>query len=332
MDGSRKAIVAAFLANLGIAIAKLVGFLVTGAASMLAEAIHSLADTANEGLLFLGDVRSKKKPDLAHPFGYGGERYFWPFIVALVLFTGGGLFALFEGLEKLVTRHELESLPWAVGILIVAMVLEAASLRTAVHESRPYKGDDSWLGFVLHSRRAELTVVLLEDTGALIGLVFALAGVVLAGMTGDSRYDALGSLGIGILLVVIAGTLAVKMKSLLIGEGATRAQDDTIRQAFARAPAVRRLARLRTLQLSPDELLVAADIECEPDLSTHDLADAIDDIEVEIRTAIPEATIVYIEPDEVHALPGTPASGRRLRSPAGGAPPGVHAVPVEPGP
>jgi cation diffusion facilitator family transporter len=314
MDGSRKAIAAAFLANLGIALAKLVGFAVTGAASMLAEAIHSLADTANEGLLFLGDVRSKKEPDLAHPFGYGGERYFWPFVVALVLFTGGGLFALVEGIRKVTSRHELESLPWAVGILVVAIVLEALSLRTAVHESRPFKHNESWLGFVLHSRRAELTVVLLEDTGALIGLVFALSGVVLAGATGDSRYDALGSLGIGILLVVIAGTLAVKMKSLLIGEGATGAQVEVIRRAFDRNAAVRRLARLRTLQLSPDELLVAADIECDPDLSTHDLADAIDDIELEIRTQVPEATIVYIEPDEVHEPIERLTAGRRVRA------------------
>jgi hypothetical protein len=156
MDGSRRAIAAAFLANLGIALAKLVGFVVTGAASMLAEAIHSLADTANEGLLFLGDVRSHKEADEAHPFGFGRERYFWPFVVALVLFTGGGLFALLEGIEKVLSRHELESLPWAVGILLVAMVLEALSLRTAVHESRSHKGDESWLGFVLHSRRAEV--------------------------------------------------------------------------------------------------------------------------------------------------------------------------------
>lgn len=307
MDGSRKAIAAAFLANLGIALAKFVGFAVTGAASLLAEAIHSLADTANEGLLFHGDVRSRREADEAHPFGFGRERYFWPFVVSLVLFTGGGLFALLEGIEKLLERHELESLPWAVGILLVAMVLEALSLRTAVHESRPHKGDESWLGFVLHSRRAELTVVLLEDTGALIGLVFALAGVVLAGATGDSRYDALGSLGIGILLVVIAWTLAVKMKSLLIGEGATASQDAAIRAAFDRAQAVRRLARLRTLQLSPDELLVAADIECDPDLSTHDLADAIATIEAEIRAQVPEASIVYIEPDEAHDAAGRPA-------------------------
>ena len=307
-DGSRRAIAAAFLANLGIALAKLVGFLVTGAASLLAEAIHSAADTVNEGLLFLGDVRSHKAPDEAHPFGFGRERYFWPFIVALVLFAGGGLFALAEAVEKLVTPHDLESLPWAVGILLVAVVLEGWSLRTAVRESRRAKGGQSWLGFVLHSKRAELTVVLLEDTGALVGLGFALAGVTLAAATGNSRFDALGSLGIGVLLVVIAGTLAVKMKSLLIGEGADRAQVAAVRQAIEGAEHVRRLARLRTLQLSPDELLVAADVEMDPTVPAAEVARTIDVIEADIRGRVPEATMVYIEPD---AGRGAPVLGPR---------------------
>jgi cation diffusion facilitator family transporter len=297
VDGSRRAIAAAFLANLGIALAKLVGFLVTGAASLLAEAIHSAADTVNEGLLFLGDVRSRKAADEAHPFGFGRERYFWPFVVALVLFTGGGLFALGEAIEKLLTPHELESLPWAVGILVVAVVLEGWSLRTAVRESRRAKGVESWLGFVLHSKRAELTVVLLEDTGALIGLGFALAGVTLAAVTGNPRFDALGSLGIGLLLVVIAGTLAVKMKSLLIGEGADRAQVAAVRGAIEGAEHVRRLVRLRTLQLSPDELLVAADVEMAPTVPAAEVARVIDAVEAEIRALVPEATMVYIEPD-----------------------------------
>jgi cation diffusion facilitator family transporter len=313
-DGSRRAIAAAFLANLGIALAKLVGFLVTGAASLLAEAIHSAADTVNEGLLFLGDVRSRRAPDEAHPFGFGRERYFWPFIVALVLFAGGGLFALVEAVEKLISPHDLESLPWAVGILVVALALEAWSLRTAVHESRAVKGDESWRGFVLHSKRAELTVVLLEDTGALIGLGFALAGVALAAATGNSRFDALGSLGIGVLLVVIAGTLAVKMKSLLIGEGADRAQVAAIRRVVEGAEHVRRLARLRTLQLSPDELLVAADVEMEATLPAAEVARTIDEIEAAIRAQVPEATVVYIEPDlGEHG----PLSGRPERAGAG---------------
>ena len=297
MEGSRRAIVAAFLANLGIALAKLVGFLVTGAASLAAEAIHSFADTANQGLLFLGEERAKRAPDDSHPFGYGRERYFWAFVVALVLFTGGGLFALFEAEEKLRHPHELESLGWAVGILLVAMVLEGLSLRTAVRESRAVKGDETWREFVIHSKRAELPVVLLEDSGALVGLGFALAGVTLAAVTGNARFDALGSLGIGVLLVVIALTLATKMKSLLIGEAGSPAQVEAVRRTFAAHPAVRRLARLRTLQLSPEELMVVADVEFAPELDGAGVAEAIDALGAAVQAAVPEARIVHVEPE-----------------------------------
>ncbi len=308
MEGSRRAIIAAFLANLGIALAKLAGFLVTGAASLAAEAIHSFADTANQGLLFLGEQRAKRAPDDSHPFGYGRERYFWAFVVALVLFSGGGLFALFEAEEKLRRPHELESLGWAVGILLVAVVLESLSLRTAVRESRAVKGDETWREFVLHSKRAELPVVLLEDSGALIGLGFALAGVTLAAVTGNARFDALGSLGIGILLVVIAMTLATKMKSLLIGEAGSPAQVDAVRGAIAGHPSVGRLARLRTLQLSPEELMVVADVEFRPDLAGADGAEAIDDLGRAVQAVVPEARIVHIEPETAPLLP--PARAR----------------------
>jgi len=297
MDGSRRAIIAAFLANLGIALAKLVGFVMTGAASLAAEAIHSFADTANQGLLFLGEVRAKREPDSTHPFGYGRERYFWAFVVALVLFSGGGLFALFEAEEKLRKPHELESLGWAVGILVVAFFLEALSLRTAVRESRLVKGDDSWREFVLRSKHAELPVVLLEDSGALIGLAFALAGVTLAGITGNARFDALGSLGIGILLVVIALTLASKMKSLLIGEAGSPAEVETVRRTITGHPAVRRLVRLRTLQLGPDELMVIADVEFDPALDGPAVAEAVDAVGDAVRAQVPEAKVVHLEPE-----------------------------------
>lgn len=303
MEGSRRAIIAAFLANLGIALAKLVGFLVTGAASLAAEAIHSFADTANQGLLFLGEQRAKRAPDDSHPFGYGRERYFWAFVVALVLFSGGGLFALFEAEEKLRRPHELESLGWAVGILLVAVVLESLSLRTAVRESRAVKGDASWRAFVLHSKRAELPVVLLEDSGALIGLGFALAGVTLAAVTGNARFDALGSLGIGILLVVIAMTLATKMKSLLIGEAGSPDQVAAVRAAIEDHASVGRLARLRTLQLSPEELMVVADVEFDPGLDGADVAEVIDDLGRAVQAVVPEARIVHIEPEATTLLP-----------------------------
>ena len=306
MEESRTAIVAAFLANLGIAVAKLVGFLVTGAASLAAEAVHSLADTANQGLLFLGGVRARRAPDPTHPFGYGRERYFWAFVVALLLFTAGGLFALFEAEEKLRHPHELELLGWAVSILLVAIVLESLSLRTAVHESRAVKGDESWTDFVLHSKHAELPVVLLEDSGALIGLAFALAGVTLAAVTGNARFDALGSLGIGILLVTIALTLATKMKSLLIGESGSPDQVAAVRATIEAHPAVERLARLRTLQLSPEELMVIAELVFIPSLDGQEVAATIDTLGDAIRTSVPEAKIVHLEPELPTPTPATP--------------------------
>src|SRR3954454_22523090 len=220
-DGSRKAIIAAFLANLGIAIAKFAGFLITSSAGLLAEAMHSLADTGNQGLLMFGSKRAKRRADAAHPFGYGPERYFWAFVVALVLFSLGGLFALYEGIAKLFHPHEIESPVVGFVILGISILLESLSLRTAVRESRPSKRrDQGWWSFIHTTKSPELPVVLLEDSGALIGLFFAFTGLVLAEVTGNPRWDAAGSIVIGLLLVAIAVVLAVEMKGLLIGESA----------------------------------------------------------------------------------------------------------------
>lgn len=296
-EGSRKAIFAALAANAGIAIAKLVGFVVTGAASLLAEAVHSLADTSNQALLLLGGRRAGHRPTPEHPFGYGRERYFWAFIVALVLFTLGGVFAIVEGIEKLRHPHELESLPVAIVILLVAIVLEGLSLRTAVREASAQRRGESWWAFIRHSKGPELPVVLLEDTGALLGLVLALAGVGLGALTDNARWDAVGSLGIGILLVVIAVVLVVEMKSLLIGESASPADERAICDALASSPSVRKVIHMRTEHLGPDELLVAAKIELDHDLTLPDLAARIDDAEANLRSAVPKARLIYLEPD-----------------------------------
>ncbi len=296
-DGSRKAIIAAFIANLAIAIAKLVGFLFTGAASMLAEAVHSFADTTNQGLLFLGGARARKDATSEHPFGYGRERYFWAFVVALVIFSLGSMFALFEGIEKLRTPHELESVGWAVAILLVAMVCEAMSLRTAVKESRPAKGTQTWWRFIRRSKSPELPVVLLEDTGALIGLVLALTGIALAEITGNPRFDATGSVAIGVLLGAIAITLVVEMKSLLIGEAATPKTVARIRAAMESSDQVDRVIHLRTEHLGPEELLVGAKIAFDTSLDVPALADAIDAVEELVRAAVPDARVIYVEPD-----------------------------------
>jgi cation diffusion facilitator family transporter len=295
-EGSRRAIIAAFLANLGIAIAKFVGFAITGAASMLAEAIHSVADTGNQGLLFFGGTRGQQAPTAEHPFGYGRERYFWAFVVSVVLFTVGGLFALYEGVEKLRHPHELESPAVAFVILGVAIVLEAFSFRTAIREANHVRGDQSWWAFVRRSKSPELPVVVLEDLGAMVGLLFALAGVTLATVTDEPRYDAAGSLAIGALLVVIAIVLAIEMRSLLIGESASPKVQAEIVAAIEGTPEVRRIIHLRTLHLGPDELLVAAKLDLDAP-SVDAVAQTINVIEARVRAAAPIARVIYLEPD-----------------------------------
>ena len=296
--GSRRAVLAALGANLGIAIAKFVGFALTGAASMLAEAVHSVADTSNQGLLLLGGARAKRRPTETHPFGHGRERYFWAFVVALVLFSLGGAFAMFEGIEKIRHPHELESVTVAVVILLVAMAMEGFSFRTAVKESRPGKEEaGSWWRFVRTAKVPELPVVLLEDAGALIGLTFALTGVVLTQVTDNPRFDALGSMGIGVLLGVIAVVLVIEMKSLLIGEAATPSEVEAIRGAIEGEGTVNRLIHMRTQHLGPDQLLVAAKVEFDRQLGFEDLTDAINAVEARIRDVVPAARMIYVEPD-----------------------------------
>ncbi len=301
-EGSRKAILAAFFANLGIAIAKFVGFLITSSAGLLAESIHSVADTGNQGLLMLGGKRAARKPDAEHPFGYGRERYFWAFVVALVLFSVGGLFALFEGIEKLRHPHEVENLGVAIGILVFAICLESFSLRTAYREAKVHKDPgESWWKYIRTEKSPELPVVLLEDIGAEIGLFMALTGVLLAHFTDEPRWDAMGSIGIGILLVVIAVTLAIEMKGLLVGESATPEDVDEITAALVRSQHVRSVIHMKTQHIGPDELIVAVKVEFDPTISMTELAEAINTAEKAVRADVPIAKLVYIEPDIRHA-------------------------------
>ncbi len=296
-EGSRRAIIAAFLANLGIAVAKLLAYLATGAASMLAEAIHSVADSGNQLLLVVGGRRAQREATDVHPFGHGSERYFWAFVVALVLFSLGSLFALYEGVGKLRHPHEVEQPGWAIGVLLVALLLEGFSMRTAAREANAMRGDEGWWDFVRHAKSPELPVVLLEDLGALIGLAIALTGVSLAALTGRPVFDAAASIGIGLLLGAIAVVLAHEMKSLLIGEAASPRDRAAIRGAVDGSPEVRRLIHLRTLHLGPDELLVAAKIELDPTIGAPEIARAIDAIESRVRAAVPAARVIYLEPD-----------------------------------
>jgi cation diffusion facilitator family transporter len=304
-----KAVVAALLANAGIAVAKFVGFGITGSASMLAESIHSVADSGNQGLLLLGGKRARKDADEQHPFGYGRERYFWAFVVALVLFSLGGAFAIYEGVSKIRHPHEVESPGIAVGILILAIILESLSFRTAIREANHVRGDAGWWQFVRRSKNPELPVVVLEDLGALVGLVLALAAVGATLATDDPLWDGIGTLSIGVLLSVIAVILAVEMKSLLIGESANARMLDSIRSTIEADPSVERLIHLRTQHLGPEELLVGAKVHFLGDLTAPELAGAVDRVEASVRLALPEARIMYIEPDVTR--PEAPASGRR---------------------
>src|SRR3954451_11707477 len=292
------AIAAAFAANLGIAVTKFAGFVITGSSSLLAESIHSVADSSNQGLLFLGGRQAQAPPDELHQFGHGRVRYFWSFVVAVVLFSLGGLFSVYEGYHKIHDPHELDSPAVAIGILLVAFALEAFALRTAIGHARPERGARTWTRYIRESRSPELPVLLLEDSGALIGLACAISGIVLALVTGNPVFDGIGTLAIGVLLVCIAAVLATEMKSLLIGEAASPDMQRTIEQEIARGSGVRRVIHVLTQHLGSDEVLVVAKVEFDPTLSAGEVVEAINASEVRVRSAVKAARLrVYIEPD-----------------------------------
>ena len=302
-SGGTTAILAALLANLGIAITKFIAFVFSGSSSMLAESVHSLADTGNQGLLLLGGRRSRKRANASHPFGYGRERYVSAFVVSIILFSVGGMFSIYEGINKLQNPHKLE-VPWLpILVLSVAIVLESFSLRTAIRESNKVRGDQGWVSFVRRAKAPELPVVLLEDVAALTGLAFAFLGVGLTILTGDATWDAIGTLAIGILLVAVAVVLGIETKSLLVGEGASARDADKIRDAINANPDVEALIHMKTLYLGPDELLVAAKVAFASSAKLSDVAAAINSVETAIRTAVPVARVIYLEPD-VYAAPG----------------------------
>ncbi len=296
-DGT-KAIVAALLANLGIAVTKFVAYLVSGSASMLAESIHSLADSGNQVLLIIGGRRSKRQATADHPFGYGRERYVYAFVVSIVLFSVGGLFSVYEGVHKVQHPEPIRDAWLPIAVLLIALALESWSLRTAVRESnsvRPH--GQSWVGFVRHAKAPELPVVLLEDSAALVGLALALSGVSAAVITGNGFYDGLGSIMIGILLIIVALVLGIETKSLLLGEGAAPADVSAIEHALLQVAGVHRVIHMKTLYLGPDELLVAAKVGVSSTASGAEIAATIDQAERGVRAAVPAARVIYLEPD-----------------------------------
>lgn len=295
--GGTKAIVAALAANLTIAVLKFVAFILTLSSSMLAEAIHSVADSGNQILLLVGGKRAKRAASEEHPFGYGRERYIYAFIVSIVLFSVGGLFALYEAWDKFQHPHAIEGDFWWVplAVLVGAIIAESFSFRTAIIESNHVRGKQSWVSFVRNAKQPELPVILLEDLGALLGLIFALFGVSLTLLTHDGIWDALGTAMIGLLLVAIAVVLALETKSLLLGESATR--DDVTRIRAAIESDGTSIIHLKTLHLGPDELLVAAKITVGAAVSGMEIAQLIDAAEERVRAAVPIARVIYLEPD-----------------------------------
>lgn len=296
-EHGKRAVIAALVANLGIAVAKFVAWAVTGSASMLSEGIHSVADSGNQVLLLVGSHRAKRAADADHEFGYSRSRYLYGFLVAIVLFLAGGVFAVYEGIHKIGHPEELHDAGWAVGVLLVAMVLEAFSFRTALREANAARGRRSLSEYVRDTKAPELPVVLLEDAGALVGLMIAFVCVVIAIVTGNGVWDGVGSLCIGVLLLVIAVFLGAETSSLLLGESAVPEERDRIEQALLAIPEINRVIHLRTMHLGPDDLLVGAKIAVDHDDSAAQIARAIDAAERGIRAAVPNATYIYLEPD-----------------------------------
>jgi len=303
-EGGTKAVVAALFANLGIAIAKFVAWIITGSSSMLSEAIHSMADSGNQVLLLIGGKRSKVGASDVHQFGYGRRRYLYGFVVAIVLFIVGGLFALYEGIHKIQHPEALKDPQVAIIVLLVAIVLEGYSFRTAIKEANKSRGNKSMKRFVRDARQPELPVILLEDFGALIGLVFALACICMSIVTGNGIWDGIGSTMIGLLLLVIAVFLGFEMASMIVGESAVPEEQEQIRAALDSAPEIERIIHLRTLHVGPDDLLVAAKIAVAGDDTATEIAHAIDAAERRVRAVVPSATYIYLEPDLDRYRPG----------------------------
>jgi cation diffusion facilitator family transporter len=292
-----RAVVAALAVNLAIAVAKFVAFLFTGSASMLAEAVHSVADTGNELLLLIGRGRSRRGRTLEHPFGYGRERYFYSFIVAVMLFTVGAAFSIYDGAHKIASPEHVESAGVAFVVLGLSAVLEAFSLRTALIEANKIRGGVGWLKFVHSTKSAELPVVLMEDLAALTGLCFAFFGILLSVLTGNGAWDGVGSVLVGLLLGCAAFIVGFESKSLLIGESASSEVSASIVSALESGSEGFRVIHLRTTHVSPESLLVTAKIAVPPTMSAADLADGIDTAEARIRRTVPIAETIYLEPD-----------------------------------
>jgi cation diffusion facilitator family transporter len=314
-SGSMRAIVAALAANIGIAITKFIAAAISGSASMLAEAIHSVADSGNQFLLIIGGRRSRRAATAAHPFGYGRSRFIYAFMVSIVLFSIGGMFSIFEGFSKLNEPHELDNAWLPLVVLGVSIVLESFSLRTALHEAKKMRGKSSLVKFIRHAKSPELPVVMLEDIAALVGLVFAFAGIMLTVVTHNPIFDAYGTLSIGALLIAVAVILGIETSSLLIGEGASADDVALIRDALEVVVGKGGVIHMKTLYLGPEELMLGAKIAIAKDASGADIAETIDAAEESVRNAVPATRVIYLEPDIKRASPRKKPSAAKSTQP-----------------
>lgn len=306
-----KAVLAALIANCGIAVTKFIAFALTGASSMLAEGIHSLADSGNQVLLLVGAKRARRDATPEHPFGFSRDRYYYAFLVAVVLFTVGGLFALYEAWHKFSDPHPIESWHWVpVAVLVVAIGLESWSFRTAIVESNKVRRGLTWRRFIQRHKAPELPVILLEDLGALLGLVFALFGVSMTLITHDGRWDALGAAMIGILLCTIAFVLGKETKSMLMGEAANPEDIEAIRAALA-SEGYNDVIHMRTLHLGPEDILVTAKVGASPSLTLAKLSEQTNRAEAAIRAAVPAVRLIFLEPDVRREGEGRTPAGKK---------------------
>jgi cation diffusion facilitator family transporter len=307
-EESTRAVLTALAANLGIGVSKFVAAAVTGSSAMLAEGVHSVADSANQVLLLIGGRRARRGATAEHPFGYARERYVYAFLVSVVLFTLGGLFAVYEGIQKITHPHELTSPLVAIVVLVISIGLEGYALRTAARLAVREKGRSSWLGFIRKAKAPELPTILLEDTGAVTGLSLAIIGVVLTLITGNGAFDGAATVCIGLLLVAVAVLLATETKSLLIGEAADPQDIGAITKALLAEPLFNRVIHLRTMHLGPEELLVTAKVAVDRDDEAGEISTAIDSAERRVRAGVPEARYIFIEPDLDRGSASVPAS------------------------
>jgi cation diffusion facilitator family transporter len=293
----RRSVLAALAANTAIAIAKAVAAVISGSSAMLAEALHSVADTGNQLLLLLGLQRSERPPDESHPFGHGKARFFWALIVAVLLFTVGGGFSIYQGVHGLVAGHELPDPTIALIVIGLAICFEGYAWRTAYQQLQAERRGRSIAGALRNSKDPEVLTVLAEDTAAISGLLVAALGIGLATLTGEAAFDAAASVVIGLLLLVVAFLLGRENAMLLIGEGIDPQIREAIEEAIREVDGVEGLLELLTMHLGPDEVLVTADVRFSDDLSTEEIAHTIDRVEAAVREVAPEAKRIYVEPE-----------------------------------